>query len=308
MLKKNDLTKVSSYEKWDGFINLNYFSGWVDNIREVDDRFEFDLRQTAYDNQKLPVRLDKGEYLLSYFKDHKFPPVKIIARVQQDPKLEYSSLIIRPLYITKPSIIEMPSPQKFFVIGTHGDEYKTFNPFLDFESFKCLSFTEQQKASNKCSNKSYIAGVVKAKKRIRSDTVAIELLCSENRVIPARLYGKLANQYYNELKELQPILIEGMLNSREDQDKKISEVFVKVTNLTTVIVPGKHVPKHVPEWYIKLQEIMENNDYESMNNSNSKVEDTAPLYDTSTLKEAGHEHAFHELRFDEKTGEPILNN
>ncbi len=310
MLKKSDLARVSSYERWDGFVNLNYFSGWADNICEIDGRFEFDLRQTAYDNQKLSVRLDNGEYLPSYFKDHKFPPVKIIARVQQDPKIDYSSLIIRPLYIAKPSLIEMPSPQKFFVIGSHGAEHKTFNPFLDYESFKNLSFLEQQKASNRCSNKSYIAGVVKAKKKVRNDTLLIELLCAENRVIPARLYGKLANQYYNELLELQPVLIEGALNSREDKDVKRIETFIKVSNLTTVIAPGKHIPKNVPAWYLKLQEIIENNNFEAINNAVVQADDTAPLYDSNEViaHNSDNNQVFHELKFDPQTGEPILNN
>jgi hypothetical protein len=303
MLKKSDLGKITTYERWDGFINLNYFSGWADNVQNINGRYEFYLRQTAYENQRLIVRLDAGEYIPSYFKEHKYPPVKIIGRVQQDPNKPYTTLIVRPIYLSRPSLIEMPTPATFYSIGTHGENYKTFNPFLDYDAFINLSFKEQQKAGERCSNKSFVAGIIKAKKKISNDTVAIELLCAENRTIPARLYGKLAGQYYNELSYLQPVLIEGSLHSREDKENNRIEAFIKVSNLTTIITPGKHIPKKVPEWYIRLQEQLDG----EIITGDTKVmsEDTSSVYSNENTSDDG-ESVFTDLKFDPNTGEPLL--
>ncbi len=303
MLKKIDLKKVSSYIRWDGFTNLNYFSGWADNITEVNGRYEFDLRQTAYENQKLKVRLDKDEYLPSFFKEHKNPPIKIIGRIQQDPEKDYPTLIIRPIYLSKPSLIEMPSPRKFFSIGTHGEEYKTFNPFLGFDDYLKMSFNQQQNATAKCANKSSIAGILKSKKKISNDTVAIEVFNAENRIIPARLYGKLASQFYSHLEYLQPLLIEGALHSREDKQLSRIETFVKIENLNNVLVPGKHIPNKVPEWYINLQKAYEDGDAIQT----SSITDTEPLINIEENTINDDFGSLSELKFDPVTGEPILN-
>lgn len=260
MLKSNHIKKASLYESWNGYINLNYFSGYVDNLIEKESCWEFYLRQTPFKNHKLKVKLDKGDFLPTFFSESKNPLVKIIGRIQQDSTKSYRTLIIRPLHLARPSLLEVPTKKNFYKIGKHGEENKIFKPVMELRDFEKASFNMQRQIVDRFANKVHLSGFVRSKKMDSSDCLSIEIFNSENRIIPLRFYGKLAKIYHKNLDYLQPLLIEGRVEARVDKENSEIQNYVKVENISPIVTPGKHIPKIVPNWYLKLQEIYENMD------------------------------------------------
>ena len=144
MIKKKNFNCVASYDKYNGYINFGYFSGWAVNLNRINDCWQFELKQTSYQNQRLIVRLEANKKIPAYFNEHKHPPVKIIARIAQDPQItDFLSLVIKPLQITKPSLLEIPTKENFLAIGERGEAHKLFNPYLSFTEFNNLSLADK---------------------------------------------------------------------------------------------------------------------------------------------------------------------
>lgn len=255
MLKKSDLNDTSKYKKWSGFVNIGYISGWADNIHQTNQIWTFDLRQTPYKDQKIRVVMNDGDYLPAYFKDHDIPPVKIICRIQQDKDLQYNSLVIRPIYLDEPSIIEMPTPESFIALGKDNKTYKTFNPYLTYSDLTNLSANKMENATKKFVNNIEITGIVIQKTHISNTCFSFLVQSGESRIINARYYGKTSNAYFNSLELFSPIALKGEMHSRfSDKTKNDLEVYLKVKNINSIIKPGINFPRKVPVWYEALVE------------------------------------------------------
>lgn len=256
MLKKSDLRFKSIWQKWNGFLNVVFLSGFVENIRDKDDRIIFDLRQTGFISHGLKVVLDKGTYLPAAITEG--APVKLYTRVQQDIECDYSSLILRPIYCTRAGLNEIPSETQFLLKGKDS-KYKTINPYISLDQLSDKPRQKQQSLIKKFQNNVEVAGFVRSKKRISDDCVAFDLWNQEDRILPVRIYGKGSILNHDALTLLRPIKLHGRVEVKEiminDTPKK--QIYIRAENIVFPL-PGKELPSDAPQWYVNAIEELKN--------------------------------------------------
>lgn len=256
MLKISDMRYKQIWQKWNEFLNISFLSGFVENIRTINGRIFFDLRQTAFISHGLKVVLDKGVYLPAAISEG--APVKIYTRLQQDVECEYKSLILRPIYCARASLHEIPSENNFLSIG-RDSKHKIINPYVTLDQLSDMSRQKQHNHVKKFQNNVEVAGFVRAKKRVADDCTEFDIWNQKDRILPVRIYGKGSILNHDALKLLRPIKLQGRVEVKEiminEQPQK--QIYIRAENIVHPLI-GKEIPKDAPQWYLDAVDDLKN--------------------------------------------------
>ncbi|MBY0379826.1 MAG: hypothetical protein K2P99_05440 [Burkholderiales bacterium] len=287
MLKKSDLKFKNVWQKWNGFLNLVFLSGFVENIK-YGNEISFDIRQTGYISHGLKVVLNKGTYLPPDLAEN--VPVKLYARLQPDIEMEYSSLVLRPIYCARASLHEIPSRTDFLAKG-RDSEYKIVDPYLSLIDLAGKPQYQQNSLVKKFQNNVEVAGFVRGKRKISDDCVEFEVWNQENRILPVRLYGKNITFTHSVLTLLRPIKVVGRVEVKEiiHNDKSVKQIYIRAENVVYPII-GKELPREAPNWYTaavhELKKASTQDFVLKDENGVSKITLEEPLFDENELQAA----------------------
>jgi hypothetical protein len=268
MLRQRDLKNIGRYVLWNDFANIIYATGFISDIKTNDkSQIIFNLRQTAYENHKIKVMLDKGVFMPADLNEEG-GMIKIIGRLQpeiievDDKKI--NNIYIRPIYLGRPSILEIPSEVDFFSKGTEGEKFKTFKPTFTLKELEGSNDKQQKERSKEFSNNIKISGVLYAKRKASDDCVEFRLINGFGRLLNVRIYGKQSQLIYAKLRRWIPLTIEGELQVRQEKisdEQYQTHTYIKARTITPAR-PGKEIPKGVPDW---LQETIDAAEGEQVN-------------------------------------------
>ncbi|MBY0379630.1 MAG: hypothetical protein K2P99_04435 [Burkholderiales bacterium] len=229
--------RKSLWENWEGFRNVIFMTGFVQGISRDNQELSFKIQQSTYQTERFNVIIKKGNYQPSDLVNN--APIKVIARVKQDIKADYPTLIMYPLKVSRPMFNEIP------IDNTPINKDGTINNFIDFASLNELSKTKLQVKLQSFINRVQLAGFVYAKKVFDANTMMIQLWNGENRLIPVCIIGERYVAMARKVKQFMPIRVDGRLSFRTLDGKP--QVCV-VTKELRVAVGGNDIPKNEPEW------------------------------------------------------------
>ena len=180
MLRQRDLKNIGQYVLWNDFANIIYATGFTSDIKTNDkSQITFNLRQTSYENHKIKVILDKGVFIPGDLAQEG-GMIKIIGRLQPEiievDGKKINNIYIRPIFLGRPSILEVPSEVDFFAKGTEGEKFKTFKPSFTLKELEDFTDKQQKERSKEFSNNIKISGVLYAKRKASDDCVEFRLI------------------------------------------------------------------------------------------------------------------------------------
>ena len=225
------------WENWEGCRNVVFMTGFAQDITKSEQVISFKLKQSTYQDELFQVVIKKGAYQPSDLSNG--APVKIIARVKQDPSVDYPSLIMYPLKISRPMFNEIPTSSS--PINKDG----TINNFIDFAALEELGKGELQRKLKSFVNRVQLAGFVYAKKVLDPQTMMLLLWNGENRLIPVCIVGERYVKIARTVKQFMPIRVDGRLSFRSLDGS--AQVCV-VTKELRLAVGGNDIPQVEPEW------------------------------------------------------------
>lgn len=229
--------RKSLWENWEGFRNVVFLTGFVQGIKKVNQELSFKIQQSTYQTEQFQVIVKKGNYQPSDLVNN--APIKVIARIKQDSNLEYPSLVMYPLKVSRPVFNEIP------INNTPINIDGTINNFIDFASLNELNKQQLQEKLKSFVNRVQVAGFVYAKKIIDTNTMMLLLWNGEHRLIPVCILGERYVAMARKVKQFTPIRVDGRLSFRTLEDKP--QVCV-ITKELRVAVGGNDIPKNEPEW------------------------------------------------------------
>lgn len=309
MLRQRDLKNIGQYVLWNNFSNIIYATGFATDIKTNDQsQITFNLRQTAYENHKIKVILDKGVFMPADLNEEG-GMIKIIGRLQPE-KIEIdgkiiNNIYIRPIFLGRPSILEIPTENDFFSKGAEGEEFKTFKPTFTLKDLEDYTDKNHKEKSKGFSNNIKISGVLYAKRKASEDCAEIRLINGQGRLLNVRIYGKQSQLIFNKLKQWIPLTIEGELQVRQEkiaENQYQTHTYIKARNLASAR-PGKEIPKIVPEW---LQEIIDETENQGSLAGAAKVHKVVEEVQVPEVfsPEDKNGSSFSDIKFDEN-GKPI---
>jgi hypothetical protein len=240
MLNEVYYGRKSLWENWEGFRNVVFLTGFVQEIKKINQELCFKIQQSTYQTEQFHVIIKKGNYHPSDLVNN--TPIKVIARIKQDANLDYPSLVMYPLKVSRPMFNEIPIDN--IPINKDG----TINNFIDFASLNELNKKRLQEKLKSFVNRVQLAGFVYAKKIIDTNTMMLLLWNGEHRLIPVCIMGERYVAMARKVKQFTPIRVDGRLSFRTLEDKP--QICV-ITKELRVAVGGNDIPKNEPEWLKK---------------------------------------------------------
>lgn len=233
MLSKKD-AKNRNYQFYNGIKNCGWFSGFIFKLSE--DRRTFYIRQSEYTAHLFKVELNENEWLAQDYTEGS--GVKLYARLQSEIIEGNNSILLRPLMIEHPSMLELPKI----------DEYaKKNNKFKDkFNPYELLGL---EIPSGSALNQIYIGGFLESlrhdknsKGEIKPDCLLLELRIDENLVLPARVYGNRCKVIFQHIKKLAnrgymyPLYFDSELRTKliEQDDKQILVTYIHSDRINVI--------------------------------------------------------------------------
>ena len=200
--------------------NCCWLTGYIFNLSE--DRKSFYIRQSNYATHLFLIELDANDYLSATFKEGS--GIKLYARIASKEVCGLNSVVLKPLFVEKPSLDELPSVDNYTKNKTQSTEL--FNPYTEFGL---------DKPSGKALNTVIIAGFMESlvfatnpKGEIKPDCLLLGLRVGKDMLIPVRIYGQRCTVQYQQVKKMRnhgkysPLAFHSQLKSKHvvDEDGK----------------------------------------------------------------------------------------
>jgi hypothetical protein len=223
-----DLRDRKNWKNKEGFYNIFFITGFVQNIVKTRNELSFCIQQSLK-KEYYRVIITKRKYYSFDFKNG--DPIKVIARMKQDPILDYPSIVLYPLKIARPEVTE--------ISATH------FNELLN------LSLEEINSRNKDLVNFANIAGYIYAKKILNEHSMMLLLWCSEYNLIPIFVLGKQIVQDYHNLKQFTGIrIINGKIMLTNING--VPQVVI-ITKKLKIAINDNDIPKIELKWLIKAK-------------------------------------------------------
>lgn len=248
MLSKKD-AKNKTFQFFNGIKNCGWFSGFV--FRLSDDRKKFYIRQSEYTAHLFKVELADNEWLPQDYIEGS--GIKVYARLHSEIIDGYNSIILKPLLIEHPSMLELPKIDEY---AKENNKHKDkFNPY-DLLGLEVPTGTAL--------NQLYIGGFLESLRHdknsngeIKPDCLLLELRIDENLVLPARIYGNRCKVIFQHIKKLAnrgymyPLYFDSELRTKivQDNDQQILLTYIHSDRIN--VLDPTNVHKYFiakPDW------------------------------------------------------------
>lgn len=222
--KKEARNKVHQF--YNGIKNCGWFSGFI--FRLSDDRKTFYIRQSEYTAHLFKVELGDSEWLSQDFSEGS--GIKIYTRLHSEMIREHNSIILCPLMIEHPSMLELPRLDEYAKQNNNNKDQ--FNPYDVFGL---------EMPAGSALNKLYIGGFLESlrhdknsKGEIKPDCLLLELRIEQNKTLPVRIYGNRCRVIYQHIKKLAnrgymyPLYFDSELRTKliEDHGEQILATYI----------------------------------------------------------------------------------
>lgn len=250
MISLDALHSSKNYLFVNSMFNVCYVAGWARNIERDGNKTKFLIQQTNDLRSAVPVELSPGDNLPGDVRE--YMPIKIIGHVHGDRQPDGNRIsVIRALYIDRPTLLDMPGHDAFNKYPKDPADSSSFRP-IETNGDKLA------RGANVVNVAGFVAGMImmlNQKGEPEHDCLVVLLRQHEdkNKIIPCRLYGHRAKMYKDRARIGDPVLIKGMLRSKEEtvkveggEEAKRRNTYIRFDHLRGVLIPDEITV--YPEW------------------------------------------------------------